>query len=166
MTSYKRIAITGPECSGKTTLAETLHEHLGGTLVLEFARRYLDKTGGRYEQEDLDAIALGQMRQWMATHQHPIISDTEMSTLKIWSLEKYGSCSDLIQTFYDKQQFDLYILCRPDIAWVADPLRENPNDRDLLFKKYLTELESSDREFIIWEGERNIDLLLSKLKGE
>ena len=51
-----RIAITGPESSGKTTLANLLGEKLNATVFLEFARAYLDELDRDYNQEDLDQI--------------------------------------------------------------------------------------------------------------
>ena len=49
-----RIAITGPESSGKTTLCQALSEHFNIGYIPEFARAYLEKTEGEYNQSDLD----------------------------------------------------------------------------------------------------------------
>ena len=35
-----------------------------------------------------------------------------------------------------EQKIDHYFLCKPDIPWEPDPLRENPEDRERLFKLY------------------------------
>ena len=47
-----RIAITGPESSGKTTLAIALAKHLKSKWVPEFAREYLEISNGKYDQEE------------------------------------------------------------------------------------------------------------------
>ena len=52
-----RIAITGPESSGKTTLCQSLSEHFNVDFIPEFARTYLEITDGKYKQPDLDEIA-------------------------------------------------------------------------------------------------------------
>ena len=56
-----RIAITGPESSGKTTLARALSKVLSAVYIPEFARQYLQEKGLKYDQQDLDEIAKGQL---------------------------------------------------------------------------------------------------------
>ena len=48
-----RIAITGPESSGKTTLANELTNHYDATLVSEYSREYLEHTQGAYEEKEV-----------------------------------------------------------------------------------------------------------------
>ena len=55
------ITIVGPESSGKTTLARQLAAELGCPWVPEYAREYLQASGGYYDEADLDVIAEGQM---------------------------------------------------------------------------------------------------------
>ncbi len=45
-------------------------------------------------------------------------------------------------------------LCRPDIPWEPDPLRENPHDRDRLFDIWERELKARDLPYTIIEGGR------------
>jgi nicotinamide riboside kinase len=45
--------------------------------------------------------------------------------------------------------FDLHTLCWPDIPWEADPLRENPDNRDKLFELYKASLIQYNKNFII-----------------
>lgn len=52
-----KIGIIGPECSGKSTLAEELVRRLGGYCVPEYARQYVQKLGGTYTYEDVCHIA-------------------------------------------------------------------------------------------------------------
>ncbi|MBK7011006.1 MAG: ATP-binding protein [Saprospiraceae bacterium] len=53
----KWFVFTGPESSGKTTLAERLSADLNLPLVPEFARQYLENKGGKYTLEEIDYIA-------------------------------------------------------------------------------------------------------------
>ena len=147
-----RIAITGPESSGKTTLAKALSEHYNISFVPEFARTYLEKTEGKYEQLDLDKIAQGQLKSLISAEDSIVISDTDFSVLEIWSQYKYKNTSELINKLVQKELFDLHILCSPDIPWEADLLRENPNSRDLLFKLYSKSLNSNNKNFIVVNG--------------
>ena len=147
-----KIAITGPESSGKTTLTETLATKFNAISVPEFARNYLEEKNGIYTQEDLDIIAIGQAKSWENSKHKLLICDTELTIIKIWSEFKYKSCSETILKLYNQQKFDHYFLCFPDIPWEEDPLRENPNDREILFKIYLNELKKNNLPFTIISG--------------
>ena len=147
-----RIAITGPESSGKTTLAKALSEHYNISFVPEFARTYLEKTEGKYEQLDLDNIAQGQLKSLNSAEDSIVISDTDFSVLEIWSQYKYKNTSELITKLVQKELFDLHILCSPDIPWETDLLRENPNSRDLLFELYCESLNCYNKNFIVVNG--------------
>jgi nicotinamide riboside kinase len=72
--------------------------------------------------------------------------------LKIWSEQKYGFASSLINELVSENHFDLHVLCAPDIPWEHDPMRENPNDRHDLFEKYLNALNAFKKDYIIVSG--------------
>lgn len=150
----RRFAITGPESSGKTTLTLALAELYNGKAISEFAREYLLKRNGNYCMEDLDIIAENQLALWKIHDASPLLfCDTEMLVMKVWSEFKYAFSSDFIQRALYRQNFDHYFLCRPDIAWEEDPLREHPEQRDELFEIYLSELNQRDLPFTIVEGD-------------
>jgi nicotinamide riboside kinase len=143
-----RIAFTGPESSGKTTLAAWLSSFLELPFIEEYARTYLaDQI--EYKQEDLDFMAKKQAEMWP---KNGLIADTEMHVFQIWSAVKYAEVSPLISELLNTQQFDHYFLCAPDIPWEADPLRENPLNREMLFDLYLEQLEKYGRNFTILTG--------------
>lgn len=146
--SSLRIAFTGPESSGKTTLAAWLSSFLDLPIVEEYARTYLaDQI--EYRQEDLDIMASKQVELWPNAG---FIADTEMHVFQIWSAVKYAEVSPVISELLNVQQFDHFFLCAPDIPWEADPLRENPLNREMLFDLYLEQLEKYSRNFTILTG--------------
>lgn len=55
------ISITGPECSGKTTLTHFLARTFDLPTTEEYARSYLNERNGHYVFADLDIIAKGQL---------------------------------------------------------------------------------------------------------
>ena len=57
-----KIAITGPESSGKTTLCKSLSEHFETPYITEFSRTYLENKNASYKQDDLDKIAEGHLK--------------------------------------------------------------------------------------------------------
>jgi len=147
-----RIAITGPESSGKTTLCQALSEHFNIGYIPEFARAYLEKTEGEYNQSDLDLIAQGQLKSILSSENSIAICDSDFSALEIWSQYKYGNVSELISECVKKDLFDLHILCSPDIPWETDPLRENPQNRNQLFELYKGSLNMHNKGFVIVSG--------------
>lgn len=149
-----RIAITGPESTGKTTLSNFLAAHYSAQLCPEIARAYLEKTQGRYTSEDLDKMAQLQYESWVVSEPSNMqVSDTEMTVFKIWSQVKYKTVSSLITTLLQEQTFDIYLLCKPDLPWEEDPLREHPEMREELFEMYLNELHSNGHPYHVIEGQ-------------
>lgn len=147
-----RIAVTGPESSGKTTLCSALAEHYDVSYVPEYARSYLQNSKGNYEQQDLDHIAEGQLNSLLSFEGVMTICDTDFSVLEIWSSYKYHTVSEKILNLVSEDLFDLHILCTPDILWEEDPLRENPNNRNELFELYKESLRRYNKNFIVVAG--------------
>ena len=170
----KRIVVIGPESTGKTTLAEHLSKHFSTVLVTEFARDFLTYLDRPYEEEDLLTIAKGQQDQEQsarikvrlkanakfssrfktkATPSDVVICDTDLRVIRIWSQRKYGMCDPWISKQIDENKADLYLLCKPDIPWVADDLRENPNDLEELYQCYKYDLERDGQKFVEISGD-------------
>ena len=145
-----RIAFTGPESCGKSTLAKWLSEYYDLPLSEEFARAYLSKKTS-YIQEDLDVITSGQLSDWHKKGAE-FVADTEMTVLKIWSEYRFQHVSSYILEAHSKQHFSHYFLCAPDIPWEPDSLRENSSNRDELFLLYETELTKKMWPFTILTG--------------
>lgn len=59
----KRIVITGPESSGKSTLTKLLAKEYKTSFVQEYAREYLEKIDRPYELEDVLIMAKEQLKQ-------------------------------------------------------------------------------------------------------
>ena len=146
----KKIVVIGPESTGKSTLCGYLAHYYNTLWCPEFARAYLLENGTTYTINDLVTIAKGQLA---ATQKHiedlekriatsktptPLIIDTDMYVMKVWSEYVFGTCPNFILDEINKQEFDLYLLCKPDIPWVKDELREYPDEkpRQELFQIY------------------------------
>lgn len=158
-----KIAVTGPESSGKTTLSRHLAAWFNAPYTPEYARIFLQLLQRPYGAADLPTIARGQIR-WEETMQllaaaplgkncHPglppiVICDTDMLVLKIWSEHKYGFCDPFILQQWNQRRYDLHLLCMPDIPWVDDPLREHPHIRPELLALYRRELREAAVPFV------------------
>jgi len=151
MDKQLKIAFTGPESSGKTTMAELIAKAYSSSFIPEYAREFLkDKT--TYTLADLDVIAKQQVELCKASKNKLLISDTEMAVMLIWSKEKFKEVSPTIQSYWKAQDFDHLFLCAPDIPWEPDPLRENPSNRQELFELYEKELIKMKRPFTVLKG--------------
>jgi nicotinamide riboside kinase len=155
-----RIAFTGPESSGKTTMATWCAQEFSLTYIDEFARIYLAHQSS-YIQKDLDVMAQKQVALWP---KNGFVADTEMHVFQVWSKVKYAEVSPMISQLLSAQYFDHYFLCAPDIPWEADPLRENPHDRQQLFEMYQKVLEENNRSYTILVGSLENRTELIKIK--
>ncbi len=149
-----KIVVTGPESSGKTTLATDLALALGCPCVPEFARPYVGHLGRPYAYTDLEKIARGQQlwEQWWTNRleQGLLICDTDWTVLRIWERYKFGTTA---VTTPPPDLAPLYLLCAPDFAWQPDPLREHPEERLALFDLYLDLLRTSGANYQVLKGD-------------
>ena len=124
-----KIVLTGPESTGKSTLAKRLADHFGASMVPEFARYFIDSLDRDYIEPDLLEIAKGQLdyeqHQSLLTNQL-LICDTNLLTIKIWSEFKFGKCDPQILRWIEALKYDHYLLCGTDVAWQFDPAARKP----------------------------------------
>jgi nicotinamide riboside kinase len=154
-----RVVVTGPESCGKTTLTIQLGKYFNTHYSLEFARAFLEKTAGSYVEEDLLLIAQGQ--RLANSHENPkelFFCDTDLLTIKVWSLEKFQHVHPDITKWFWEDLPDLYLLCQPDLPWEPDPLRESPNSRDDLFLQYFRTIQQTRVPFEVISGKSAVRL--------
>lgn len=151
----KKIAITGPESTGKSILAQQLADHYRTVWVPEYSRVYLLQQERPYIFEDILKIAKGQLKSEKALAKIArklYFADTELLVNKIWCDVKFGKCHQWIIDKLQKQDYDLYLLMDVDLAWVYDPLREHPDSRKFLFDLYKNELDERKLNYRIVSG--------------
>lgn len=156
-----KIAVVGPESTGKSTLSEKLAVHFHTTWVREYAREYIDQLSIPYQQEDLEIIAKGQLeaeKRMEELASRILICDTNLIVIKIWSKFKYGFCPAWIEEEIARSNYDLHLLTYIDIPWEEDPQREHPDKRPILFSMYKKELESLRVNFVEVKGDMNTRL--------
>jgi NadR type nicotinamide-nucleotide adenylyltransferase len=150
-----KIVITGPESSGKTTLCMALAKYFNTAWVPEYAREYLNNLDNPYVLDDLYNIAQGQIKSVSALQPQAdkiLFIDTHLIVLKIWSEYKFGSSHPGIEKLVDSHHIDYYLLCKPDIQWEYDPLRENQGDREEIYKLYDHVLRKKELPFTSLDG--------------
>jgi len=151
----KRVSITGPESTGKTWLAQKLAAHYQTVAVPEYALEYLSKHGAQYQPEDIVEIAKGQLalEDFYAKKTSRILfCDTDLIVCRIWSQVVFNHVPAWIEEMIVKNRYDLYLLCMPDIAWQPGPFRENPDNREYLFRLYEQELRERGFRYAVVTG--------------
>jgi nicotinamide riboside kinase len=166
-----RIAITGPECCGKSTLCNWLSERIfDARVVKEYAREYLQKKGTDYVYSQDDVLLIARKTSELLTkafksNSDALIVDTDFYVLDIWWRERYGESNEEIAMMKETYDFDLYLVCQPDLPWESDPLRENEEDRDRLFAIYMEDLFNDGKtvEVVKGSGESRMQEVLDKI---
>ena len=151
----QKLIITGPECSGKTSLAKAISKKYDAPWVVEYARQFLNEKAGSYVYEDLLSIAHGQLEQEQRFEQYApkfLICDTSMLVMKVWSEYKYGKADPWMIDRLSEMVDCLWLLCAPDIPWEKDPFRESEHEREALFDIYKKELEQMSFNYHVMSG--------------
>lgn len=151
----RRILITGPESSGKSTLARDLAWSLDAVYIREYAREYLQASQGIYTSADLLAIWQGQAQlqnNWSS--KHTLCCDTGPIVMYVWSMVKYQRVHPEIALAVQEMSYDHILLCSPDLPWRADPLRDAPDltQRQALYAQYLQLVSDCGIPFTIISG--------------
>ncbi len=157
----KKIVILGPESVGKTTLCTELAKRLDAVVVPEYARTYVESLNRHYTYDDVEIIADQQLNSYnKAVAEYAdrefMLMDTYLITTKVWFMHVYERCPKWLQTEIERADIDLYILLKPDIEWVEDPVRENPHIREYLYELYKKEIEFIGGNYVEIEGIGNI----------
>lgn len=149
-----RIALTGPESTGKSTLCQQLAAHYHAPCVPEYARAYLAGRRPPYALADLEAIARGQLAaEEAAASGRVLFCDTDLRVIKIWAEHAFGHCPAWIAQRVAQPRYDLVLLLGVDVPWEPDPLREHPAPRlrQHFYERYRAELRAGpDRFAELW----------------
>lgn len=151
----KRIAILGPESTGKSVLSIALANTFNTVFVEEYSREYFTNHDYNYNIHDLDAIAEKQLENEERIRQkanHILICDTEFITLKVWSDIVFNTTSNHIVNLIKTHKYDLFLLCNLDVQWKPDPLRNNKHNRNYIYQQFVNILNNNNFNYKIVSG--------------
>ena len=165
-----KIAISGPESTGKTEIARQLAQYFAGQWIPEFAREYIEKLGRTYTYEDVCVIAEQQILEQKSFKNDDspgfVFFDTDLIITKVWFEYCFAKVPGLLTEQLNKNYFDFYLLCYHDLEWIPDPVREHGNDRQFFFDLYKAEIEKTGKPYAIitGRGELRIENAINAVK--
>lgn len=158
-TDIIKIALYGPESTGKTTLAKQLAQHFQTTWIEEFARDYLQKKWDNSQAicapEDLLPIAIGQVKlenKALKSANKLLFCDTNLMCTKVFSEIYYGFCDSSLDKAARKHKYDLFFLTDIDVPFEKDDLRDKPEEREMLIQKFEQALIENNKPYIKLSG--------------
>ena len=162
-----KIALFGPESTGKTTLAKQLAEYYKTEWVPEFARDYLQEKWNSIQQictvDDMLSIAYGQAKleneRTLIANKY-LFCDTNLMVTKVFSEVYYNYCDPLLNEAARNHEYDLFFLTDIDVPWERDDLRDKAEGRESVFAVFKQSLIDNNKPFITLSG--NKDLRLQK----
>ncbi|ODT54773.1 MAG: hypothetical protein BGP01_01370 [Paludibacter sp. 47-17] len=153
-----KIAVIGPESTGKSALTQALARYYSSPFVDEYARHYVANLKRPYTFDDVCTIARFQIEAEDRYDRQPdsgapfVFFDTELIITKVWFEYCYGKVPDFVNAQLRKGFFDLYLLCDTDLAWEPDPVREHGDDREYFAAWYRREVEQLGKPYVIVQG--------------
>jgi NadR type nicotinamide-nucleotide adenylyltransferase len=150
-----RVCLIGPECTGKTTLAEELAAHFNAPWVPEFAREYAQRAARELTADDVEPIARGELALIdAAPNEGLVILDTDLISTVVYARHYYGSCAEWIEREAQIRKSDLYLLLDIDLPWVPDSLRDSASPRESLYAQFAQTLKDYEANVVAITGER------------
>lgn len=155
---FKKIAVVGPESTGKSTITRQLAQHYHTLWVPEYARYYCAALTEPCNLQDETNMFHGQValeESILAIAQKELIfCDTTFLTVKIWSDEVFGETPAVVLDALPRYHYDLYLLMDIDLPWQEDPLRDFPHKREHFMQVWHKELTALNANYIIIGGQQ------------
>lgn len=158
----KRIAIMGPESTGKTTLVKNLSKYYGVDYIEEYGRTYTEtiKPAIQLDREDFYKIADTHNDMLLDKHEETLgkllFVDTEAITTKMFGeMYLHDYKDERLDEIINHQWFDLYLVMDIDVPWVSDGTRDfsHDDDRKRHFNKIKAELDRLERNYVVISGD-------------
>lgn len=157
-TNALKIAVVGPESTGKSTMAAYLAGYYHTVWVPEYARDYCAKLTEPPTWQDEINMFRGQLeleKQLEPQANKMLICDTTFITVKIWSDATFGKAPQEVLDELPKHQYDYYLLLDIDLPWEDDPLRNFPTMREHFMAVWHQELKSLNANYTLISGTGN-----------
>ncbi len=157
--NIKKIAIVGPESTGKSTISARLAKHYNTVWIPEYAREYCAKLTEPCNWQDEINMFYGQLeleKKLLAQANKLLICDTTFITVKIWSDYMFGKSPAEVLDELPKHTYDFYLLMDIDLPWQPDPLRDFPRMGEHFMQVWHKELKELKADYEVISGFNNV----------
>jgi NadR type nicotinamide-nucleotide adenylyltransferase len=151
----KKIVLTGPESTGKSTLARQLAGHFAAPLVEEYGRTYCERFRNDCDPLDLIHIAAGQLYHEdlvAAQTTNLLICDTDLIVTETYAELYLGTCPLLVTEWAKSRHYDLWLLLDTDLPYVPDGIRLFAERRQAQFNRLREILKERNLPYVVISG--------------
>ena len=157
--TLRRVCVTGPESTGKTTLAQRLAALANTQWVPEASRVYAELKGAELLASDVEPIAREHIRLADAAAElaraegkSTLVLDTDLLSTVIYSRHYYRMVPGWVERKERARRADLYLLCDIDVPWIADGIRDRSANREEMFALFRDALVRRRAPFVVVRG--------------
>lgn len=161
------VVVTGPESTGKTTIAARLAHLFDAALSAESARVYYDALLARDPSatlsfDDVAPIARGQIALEDRARADAesrgaccIVRDTDLISTVVYARHYYDDCPPWVVDAARDRRGALYLLCATDVPWIDDAVRDSAEERETLYAKFRDALDVFGCNVVTLHGDWN-----------
>jgi len=151
-----KIAVVGPESTGKSWITQQLAAYYNSIFVPEYAREYCQNLNRNYTLEDEIKIFYGQLdleeRILKEAKTKVVFLDTMVLTVKVWCDHLFAFTPTEDLKGIKEQHYDLYLLMDIDLPWQEDELRDFPHLRKHFMNIWHQELSELSANYKVVSG--------------
>jgi len=150
-----KIAVVGPESTGKSSMSAYLADYYQTVWVPEYARGYCEKLTSPPNWQDEINMFYGQLeleKELLPRANQLLICDTTFITVKIWSDHTFGKAPQEVLHELPRHPYDFYLLLNIDLPWEDDPLRDFPEMREHFMAVWYKELDALNANYVLVDG--------------
>jgi NadR type nicotinamide-nucleotide adenylyltransferase len=155
-----RVCVTGPESTGKTTLARRLADWASTECVPEAARRYAERVTRELLASDVgpigrEHVTLADRATELARTRgaNLLVLDTDLISTQLYGRYYYAAAPRWIERVERGRRADLYLLCDVDVPWIPDGVRDRPTDRPGMFALFQRALARRRANVVVVRGD-------------
>lgn len=153
-----KIAVVGPESTGKSIISEQLARFYGTVCVPEYSREYCRDLNRAYTLQDELNIYYGQLALERSLEPLAVnrlmFCDTTFLTVKVWCDYLFGDTPKEVTDMLKRHAYDYYLLMHIDLPWEDDPLRDfpEPEQRRYFLEVWKRELDTIQASYTLISG--------------